>query len=520
MQQSKIQARIKPSRFAESILYLNGHPFSLEGRDYLRKVHDGQFTSIVLRTARQVEKSTTLAVHMLTRALLIPYFTALYITPSSKQTRAFSAQKLTPFIKTSDFIQKYFFDSSCTDRVFEKSFTNGSRIILDYVYLTPDRIRGISADALYLDEIQDIVSDHIPVLEETLSHSTKKWRIYAGTPKRYQNTIEYYWNKSSQTDWLIKCDSCGYWNIPGEKNISKKGLVCARCGAPLDPRNGEWVNAKSDYEFKGIHISQLIVPWMSWEEIWRKYTDYPTAKFYNEVLGLPYEDATRPITFEDIVAACEQYPMLSTYDGRMFRGEPLYAGIDYAPGTQEGEQTAYTVLVIGGFAGDEFKVVFAKRYKGLESDLSHIVEDVARLASQYRIAKIGADWGVGSGGANQFLRKALNSPDRVVEFYYSSNQKELIKWDWKGYKYILNRTEAMSTLMLRIKAKKVRFPNYQEWEPFAQDFLNIYQDYSQTTGRMLYDHEGPDDAFHATLYAYFVALLDKGLLDRGISKSA
>lgn len=513
---------IRPSYLAEMVLKLNGVPFSLAGREYLRKVHDSQYSSVVMRTARQVEKSTTLAVHMLTRVLLIPFFTALYISPSSKQTRLFSAQKLTPFIKTSEFIQKYYIDSSCTDRVFEKSFTNGSRIILDYVFNTPDRVRGTSADALYLDEVQDIISDHIPVIEETLSHSARKWRVYAGTPKRYQNPIENFWMRSSQTEWIVKCKACGYWNILGEKNVQKQGLSCARCGKILDPSSGEWVNAKRDFEFKGIRISQLTVPWLKWEEVWNKYLEYPTAKFYNEVLGLPYEDAQRPLTMDDIINACENRDMALAYDGLLFKGEPLYIGIDYATGKNEEEKvSSYTVAVIGGFVGDEFKVVYAKRYKGAESDLLHVVDDVARLVKLYKVNKIGADWGVGSGGANQLLRTKVDFGDeRVYEFYYSSNQKPFIVWDWRGYKYILNRTEAMSTLMLKIKKGKIKFPRWNVWQEFANDFLNIYQDYSETTRKILYDHDAPDDTFHATLYAYLVGLIDKGMLDNYISKIA
>jgi len=517
--QENLPLKIKPSVLAEKILKLNGKPFSLQGREYLRKIHDGNFKNVLLRTGRQVEKSTTLAVHMITRAILIPYFTALYITPSSKQTRMFSAQKLNPFIKTSDFIQKYFVDKNCTDRVFEKSFSNGSRIVLDYVFLTADRVRGISADALYLDEIQDIMSDHIPVIEETLSHSRYKFRIYAGTPKRYQNPIERLWESSSQTEWVVKCESCNHWNVLGEKNVRKEGLSCARCGKLLDVRVGEWVNMRESYTFKGIRIPQLIASWMDWGEIWRKYLEYPTAKFYNEVLGLPYEDAARPITQEDILNACEPRPMVFSYDPGVFKGEPLFLGIDYAPASF-GEQTAYTVVAIGGFVGDTFKVVYLKRYKGVESDLSFVVEDVAALARKFKVARVGADWGVGSGGANQFLRRALGSPDKVIEFYYSGSQKQLVTWDWKGGRFVLNRTEAMSHVMLKIKTRKITFPRWSDFSEFAADFLNIYQDFSETTGRVLFDHDGPDDAFHAVLYAYMVGALEKGILKPSDAKTA
>jgi len=508
---------VKPSYFAEAILTLGNKPFSLAGRNYLRFVHDSIHPNIILRTGRQVEKSTTLAVHMLTRALLIPYFNALYVSPSSKQTRIFSSQKLNTFISGSKFIQQFYLDSSCVDRVFEKSFTNQSRIVLDYVYNTPDRVRGISADSVYVDEVQDIPKDFLPVIFETMSHSQYKWRLLAGTPKRYQNTIEYYWGLSSQTEYAIKCDSCGHWNILDERNVAKEGLVCSNCHSKLNLSNGQWVNTKRDFTFKGIRIPQLIVPWIKWKDIWEKHEEYSSAQFYNEVLGMPYEDAARPFTKGDLIAACENRPFLNGFDGQYFSGERLYLGIDYAPGGTMGD-TAYTVVVIGGFVGDVFKVVYAKRYKGIESDLTDVAEDVVRLVKQFNVALVGADWGIGSGGTNQLLRKMLGSAERVVEFYHSGSQNALIKWDSQGYKFTLNRTDAMSTVMLKIKEKKITFPKWEYWEPFADDFLNIYQDYSEASRRIIYDHESTDDTFHALLFAYFVGLMEKGMLDKYFSK--
>jgi hypothetical protein len=53
-----------------------------------------------------------------------------------------------------------------------------------------DPARGIDADLLLGDEFQDIASGHLPVLEETLSHSDLRQVVLTGTPKSIDNHLE------------------------------------------------------------------------------------------------------------------------------------------------------------------------------------------------------------------------------------------------------------------------------------------------------------------------------------------
>ena len=98
----------------------------------------------------------------------------------------------------------------------QKRFANGSLIHFRSAHLSPDRVRGITADQLAIDEIQDILADHIPVILETISHSNYKYQIYAGTPKTYENTLQQQWEKTTQCEFLIKCDGCNKYNFINE----------------------------------------------------------------------------------------------------------------------------------------------------------------------------------------------------------------------------------------------------------------------------------------------------------------
>lgn len=518
--------KIKPSQFVQSVLRLNGQPFSLEGREWLYPIYDGAIKHMLLYTGRQVEKSTTLAGHMLSRVLLIPHFQALYVAPSSEQAKIFAHQKLDPFINTSEVIKKYYTSTKLVNRVFEKEFTNHSRIMLAYALLDADRIRGRSADALYLDEVQDMVSENIPIIEETLGHSRYKYKLYAGTPKHKQSPIEYYWNISTQTDWFVKCTSCGSWNLPGEEHITPGGLVCKKCGAKLDVRNGEWVDLNPNSQVYGLHISQLIVPWVDYSDIWWKFNNYPRSKFYNEVLGRSYDEANYSISVQDLMAASGDYTIQTEFVPSKYNYQGTYMGIDYSATTTD--TGSYTVVAIGVFYNGKFRIIYMHRYMGLESDFNNVIEDVVRLAQKYRVKRIGADWGVGSGGANAQIRGFLSNlrgtdpMEELWEFYYSHNLKPFVKWDRESGKFILNRTESITNLILRIKERKIEFPKFEEWQDYAQDFLNIYLDFNPKTNKTFYNKAigKPDDFVHAVNFAYVSALIDVGELKPTIGKVA
>ena len=236
----KLDIKLRPSQFThlafrmpkvDDIGYEN---FSFEGRRHIARIYDTPARRILLVCGRQTEKSTLLGNIALSYSAMVPSIKVLYVSPSAMQTKTFSKDRIKEPIETSPILKR-FTTTALSQNVFEKQFINRSNITLRYAFLNADRTRGIRADKLLIDEIQDILSDNIPVIERTTDHANARWKgfIYSGTPKSLDNTIEWYRaNRSTQGEWVVPCDSCGitskagpgrYWNILCEKNIGKKG---------------------------------------------------------------------------------------------------------------------------------------------------------------------------------------------------------------------------------------------------------------------------------------------------------
>lgn len=322
--------------------------FKFEGRRHLIRIYDSPVKRRLLICGRQVEKSTMLGNLALCYMSLVPAFRLLYVSPSATQTTTFSNDRIKEPIETSPILRR-FTTQMLSANILEKQFINRSKITLRYAFLNADRTRGIPADMLEIDEFQDVLGDNIPVIEQCLAHGRPKWRIYlyAGTPKSLDNNIEYLRaNSSTQGEWVVPCDACGvksgpqrsrHWNILGERNIGKKGLICEKCGTLLNAAHPDaawmaqvaWDPVKVPFE--SYRISQLMVPWKPWEEVLIQYQKYPRDKFYNEVLGLSYDSGLRPLTRAQVMACCRQDLSMQNIENYRQLGysQPIFAGIDW-----------------------------------------------------------------------------------------------------------------------------------------------------------------------------------------------
>jgi hypothetical protein len=135
---------------------------------------------------------------------------------------------------------------------------------------------------------------------------------YTGTPKTTDTTLALLWNRSSQAEWVIRCEHCGRFNIPNPeqhllKMIGKRGPVCAHCGKPVFPKNGGYVHARPERQlsFPGYHISQTVHPLHilsqdKWNKLLDKIENYAPLALYNEVFGWPCDAAISSLTMSDL----------------------------------------------------------------------------------------------------------------------------------------------------------------------------------------------------------------------------
>lgn len=390
--------------------------------------------------------------------------------------------------------------------------------------------RGISARILCLDEIQDFQGSEIPVILECTSHFLDARILMAGTPKSLNNPIEEYWKTTTQNEWIVKCQSCGHQNFLDETNIAPTewytssklppGPVCKKCGKPIYPsQHGRWISFCAGSPIQGYRIPQLMVPWIcglydQWLKLLWKRDNYPIGQFYNEVLGISYESASKPITQDELIECCGSYSLWDpdnlaphVQEAKRFQ---LTAGVDWGEGVDGSEKSptgkirnaSYTVLTIGGYVNQKvWKTLLMKRYQGKNTDPDFIVKDICRIMNQLGVTLAGVDWGHGWGVNNHLVR--ILGPKRVVQFQYLPKLKQKLKWDAIGSRYHLQRNFLMSEYFFDLKHKFVMFPRWSEFQTFAKDILAIYSEYVEYRREIKYDHSSatPDDAYHSLLYA-------------------
>lgn len=491
-------------------------PFNFEGRRHMVRPYNSPARRILLVAARQVEKSTLLGNRAITYSCLVTGHKTLYVSPSATQTKTFSVDRVKEPLETSDVLRQ-FTAAALTQNVFEKQFVNRSKITLRYAFLNADRTRGIPAWLLELDELQDILPDNIPVVEQCTSHAPEQWRrfIYAGTPKSLDNVIEYYRaQRSSQGEWAVPCDAHGgeagrYWNVLGERNIGKKGLICEKCGKRIHPMHddAQWAAMVEGMPFESYRIPQLMVPWKPWGEILLDYERYPRDKFYNEVLGISYDSGLRPLNTAQVRECCNPDVRMHPDDLRKYAnlsaGQPIFAGIDFGTG-----ENAYTVLVLGTYMSTKFRIFYVHRFVGEEVDPPVQMKKVIEMLSFFHVRVIGTDYGGGFDRNDTLMRKF--GPQRVQKYQYLARAKRKVEWDRGLRRWKVHRTEVMSDIFNAIKRKQIEFPCWEEFEePYAADLTNIYSEYNNSLRMIQYAHrpDRPDDTFHAILYCMLASMI-------------
>lgn len=528
---------ITPSEFVEFAVKMPDKKaqkhvnFSFAGRDYLKLPYNTGSKRRLFKCGRQVEKSTLLGNKCLAYSCIINAFSILYVSPSNQQTKTFSTDRLREPMETSDIL-KAWTTSKLSDSVFQKQFINRSKITLRYAYHNADRCRGIPADLICIDEIQDILTDNIPVIEECASHSPFKLFIYSGTPKSFDNPIEKYWqNFSTQNEWVVPCERHGvpgdpstwFWNVLGEENIGKEGLICSKCGGRISSTHPQarWammnpsVLTKLAEPYEGFRVPQLMVPWLDWHEILDKYKKTERGVFYNEVLGLSYDSGLRPLTRQDVIDNCKPGLFMSESSLRELRHQiggslPVFAGIDW--GTGEG---SYTVLSLGTYLYDgRFTIFYIHRFEGPESEPQRQLELIEQILRYWNVTLVGCDYGGGYYQNDHLIRRL--GKEKVWKYQYS-NPGRFVKWEPDLNRFLVNRTEVMSSVFNAIKRRN--FFNFLDWqqfeEPFGSDFLSIFSEYNEQMRQLQYQKspDATDDSFHSILYCLLVSMMRIQRLD-------
>jgi hypothetical protein len=183
------------------LLNLDGKPFSLKDHFPFEPIYKrfGIPRFMIMKCGRQVSKSTSLATEGILQSAVNSHFKTLYVTPLYEQIRRFSSNYVRKFINDSPVRQALIGEAAAAgaQNVLQRTFSNGSIMFFTFCFLDADRVRGIPADKLAIDEVQDINWDFLEILKHCLSASEYGLQQFSGTPKTKDNTIERLWQQSS-----------------------------------------------------------------------------------------------------------------------------------------------------------------------------------------------------------------------------------------------------------------------------------------------------------------------------------
>ena len=313
---------LTPVDLACNLFYIDGAPLQMpkESMKHLWPIYNKPSSSLLLKFGRQTHKSTTISNHMVLPCAKYDNYHVLYVAPTGNQVSVFSTDKLNSSLRGSPFIKANYLNPQTKDQVYYKELCNESKIYLRSAFHSADSSRGISADEVCIDELQDVLSDHVPILQQTMSHSLAKWKemskripdlpshlfnhkIYAGTPKTVENTLERYWANCTQNEWIIKCLHCNKYNYINEYNVGDLCLICNKCGKPIFYEDGQWITMNPKGFIDGYRLPQIVLNWINdrtdpkaWRiQVIETRKSYSSEKFFNEVLALPYANAKNPL---------------------------------------------------------------------------------------------------------------------------------------------------------------------------------------------------------------------------------
>jgi len=271
---------------SENIVNEKGEAFDFRDRPFLIDILIDFSPNISVTACAQVGKSVTFSIKSLF-AIKHLHFNVIYTMSSDSDVNEFVSSKFNKIVQSNI----HEFKGMQTDNVERKEFND--RFI--FFKGTNSKTAAISttADLLIHDEISRSDQGAIETYKSRTKASQYKGRWLFSNPGTERDELDLAWNKSDMKEWTITCPHCGdehFLSWPESIDIEKKCYVCRACKEPIADdvrRQGKWVAQMPGRKISGYHISHLMCPWISAEEVIEDSMGDP-AYFNNFVLGKAY----------------------------------------------------------------------------------------------------------------------------------------------------------------------------------------------------------------------------------------
>lgn len=401
----------------------------------------------------------------------------IYTLPTATDRDDMVSSKVNRIIAQNPILQKMVKDH---DTVGQKSV--GSHLIHYRGTFAAKQAMMVSSDLNVHDEVDASDPSVITQYETRLEAKAGGWRWYFSHPSLAGHGVDIYWQQSDKKEWFVTCPTCLAEQVltwPQNIDTVKGSYICSSCKGSLSDdsrRNGVW-KATAEGIFSGYHVSQLMCPWISAENILEKYSDprKDSQYFWNYVLGLPYvgsEDKIDPDTVLKNVTS-----LVNEQEGR------IVIGVD-------------TGLPIYYTLGNEHGIFYYGKCKPPENGHDPYTE-LEALLKRFPRSVLVSDQGGDLIGIRTLQSKY---PGRIFLCYYRKDRKnsEVIRWGTgNNYGTVTVDRNRMMQLMVEQLRDIGRIPlngTPNEWKEWASHFGNIYRKAKETPlgFEYVWERSGPD----------------------------
>lgn len=369
--------------------------------------------------------------------------------------------------------------------------------------LETEKNHNYFAGGMLVHNCQHLDYEFIPVINSAMNASRKgSVSIFSGTPLTLDNGIQALWEKSSKAEWVVKCEGCGKWNMASAqaellKMIGLKGVVCAFCDGPLNPRLGRWYHTeKENVNFHGYHVPQIIMPMhyadaKKWRDLlsYREgHLGYTKQKFFNEILGESADFGLKLVTLTDIRNASVLGPNdLKQCIDKFRRCKVRVLSVDWGGHGQE--EISFTAVALVGLNPQTGKVEchYCKRFHvGASYD-----EEVRELLYLFREGA--CHWlahdRCGAGAVREAMMIQAGMPvQRIIGLnYVRASTRDMVTYvppyagELRGY-HSLDKARSLVLQAICIKSGIVLLPEYESSKDVTHDLLALMEDKHDSLG--------------------------------------
>ena len=429
--------------------------------------------------------------------------------------------------------------SESNDTLSFKQFVGGNHLWIESVGVDGNRLMGKTADIIFYDEVQKMMSIAIGNSSKILTQSKygkqgEGVQVYFGTPLLRGSTYWDLWNASSQQYFHLGCGKCKkYFPLytPGTNDWEDIWLYgytvrCTHCGFEQDKReateNGKWIGLKDQQESKyiGFHINQLYIPTFTKEKIIsEKPENNPinSEKTYQtQILGEFYHGEATIITMDQVRELCGD-------PGRKFRGSispdedlPVFLGIDIGAKNDLAQlvdsdrvkpqgQSYSTAVVIAMTGPQRMSIEFATAFK--RNDLASKKGLIEEIMRKYSVNLAVCDLGYAN-DLNEILQTQYG--EKFLSSQASNRVNEHIKFNSDVFPKVITfeRDFWIADLYEQMKKGNIRIPmgSYEQIAMMIQHICSMEIKPSISRAGDITPHyikgSTPNDYFMAMLNAY------------------